>query len=127
MDCSLARLLVRHELHLDCCAFYALPFLCRLLHLQYELLRYDDPDQELAGTDLTELEGGQLPPPAPEGKGGRCDATGGCRAWLGCMVNRCRNRHAKGMVHMRGALRDKGAAVWQVCKAATDVFGNVGN
>ena len=32
--------------------------------VQYELIHYDNPDADLACTDLVELQGKQLPPPA---------------------------------------------------------------
>ena len=41
---------------------------CLLSCLQWELLRYDDPNQELAGTDLQALEGRPAPTPAAEGE-----------------------------------------------------------
>jgi tRNA pseudouridine13 synthase len=51
--------------------------------VQYELIHYDNPDADLARTDLMELQGKQPPPPAApaaEGEGqaaGEAGASGG--------------------------------------------------
>jgi hypothetical protein len=67
-----AELLGVHDMGpLTCC-------LSGVVWLQCELVRYDDPDQELATTDLAELEGKPRPQLQPEGE------HGGWLAWNPC-------------------------------------------